>query len=389
MLASPKAAHVLERFTVQWLDTDSFAVVPKDADAFADFTADVRAAMDRQMRSFMTPARSFQDLMTAPYEVNDPVLAQFYGDTSRSGLLTLGAVLATHAHPNGTSPIHRGKLVREQLLCQTLQPPPPGLNFQPPEVDPNSTTRERFAQHAEDPSCEVCHRLIDPIGFGFEHFDGVGRYRTEENGLSVDASGEIVATSATDGTFTGVDELSQSLASSTDAQACFSLQWFRYAYGLEEDQQTRCMADALAEQFAGREASIEELLVALTQTEHFRYRLGRSGDADPDDDGPSSTPTPPDSLPGGDPPDNGGDVLDVQIATDSQWPTGSCHTATVTNRGNEAIDWTITRTLPGQLTSVWGATATTNGNEATFAGVDHNNILEPAAATSFGYCVEF
>ncbi|MCA9689946.1 MAG: DUF1588 domain-containing protein, partial [Myxococcales bacterium] len=86
---------------------------------------------------------------------------------ARLGLLTQGGVLTTHALPTTSSPIHRGKLVRERLLCQELPPPPPSLDTSPPPVDPDLSTRERYEMHSADPACKGCHERIDPIGFGF------------------------------------------------------------------------------------------------------------------------------------------------------------------------------------------------------------------------------
>src|SRR5206468_2661509 len=101
----------------------------------------------------------------------------YASDGDRLGLLESGGVLATQARPDSSSPIHRGKLVRERFLCQPLPPPPPGIVVQPPALDPSLTTRDRYTRHSTDEPCKSCHRLMDPIGFAFEDFDGVGRQR--------------------------------------------------------------------------------------------------------------------------------------------------------------------------------------------------------------------
>ena len=110
-------------------------------------------------------------------------------DSGRGGILGMGAVLASQAHSNESSPIKRGVFVRGRLLCQDLPPPPPDVDATPPGLDPSLTTRERFAVHDSNPACSGCHRYIDGVGFGFEGFDGVGARRTTENGHAVDMSG--------------------------------------------------------------------------------------------------------------------------------------------------------------------------------------------------------
>src|SRR5690606_25816538 len=98
--------------------------------------------------------------------------------------------------------------------------PPPALDTSPPPVDPSKSTRERYTQHSADPTCAGCHARIDPIGFGFEHYDAVGRWRATDGIHAIDASGEIVLTDNTNGTFDGAEELAQLLAGSPDVEAC-------------------------------------------------------------------------------------------------------------------------------------------------------------------------
>ena len=107
-------------------------------------------------------------------------------------MLTQGSLLASHAHRNQTSPVHRGIVVRENMLCQPLDPPPLDVNVTPPPPTPATTTRERFANHEADPMCAGCHVMIDPIGLAFEHYDAIGAWRTTDGPSAVDASGEII-----------------------------------------------------------------------------------------------------------------------------------------------------------------------------------------------------
>jgi hypothetical protein len=140
-----------------------------------------------------------------------------------------------------------------------------------PAPDPNSTARERFAEHSKNDACRGCHELMDSIGFGFESYDGVGRFRVEENGKPIDATGSITQ-SDVDGEFEGVVELAHKLTGSDKVRNCYATQWFRFAYGRGETKEDTCTMDVLKEQFEATGGDIKELLVALTQTDAFLYR---------------------------------------------------------------------------------------------------------------------
>jgi hypothetical protein len=112
---------------------------------------------------------------------------------------------------------------------------------------------------------------MDPIGFGFEHFDGIGRYRETEWGLPIDASGELIATDV-DGAYDGVVELAQRLAASEQVKDCIVRQWFRFGYGRVETGEDACSIDSIRQAFAAANYDVKELIVALTMTDAFRYR---------------------------------------------------------------------------------------------------------------------
>jgi len=225
-------------------------------------------------------------MLTASYTFVSPELAAFYGVTApsgpgferveldpaeRAGLLTMGSLLTINAHSNQTSPVHRGKLVREAFLCDIMPLPPPDVMITVPTPDPDSTARERFAEHSKNPTCKACHELMDPIGFGFENYDAVGRFRALENGAAIDASGSIIQ-SDIDGEFDGAVELAHKLTGSNDVRDCYATQWFRYASGRGETHADKCSTTALRERFKASGGDIKELLVALTQTDAFLYR---------------------------------------------------------------------------------------------------------------------
>jgi len=294
MLDDPKAKQVVANFHEQWLHYDRLASVGKDATLFPDWSPAVGDMMHEETADFIEDvvfqgAGDLTSLLTAPYTFLNADLAKVYGvsgpsgkafekiqldPTQRAGILTLGSLLTINAHSNQTSPVHRGKLVRERFLCDQMPPPPPNVMTIPPEPNPSSTARERFAQHSSNVACGGCHSLMDPLGFGFENYDAMGRFRTEESGKPIDPSGNI-SQSDIDGKFVGVVDLAKKLASSGDVRNCYTTQWFRFAFGRGETNEDACTLSTVGAQFAAKQGNIKELLVAFTQTDAFLYRRAR------------------------------------------------------------------------------------------------------------------
>jgi Protein of unknown function (DUF1592)/Protein of unknown function (DUF1588)/Protein of unknown function (DUF1595)/Protein of unknown function (DUF1587)/Protein of unknown function (DUF1585) len=292
MLDDPKARRMVEHFHEQWLGTVRLATLEKDTAVFPAWSPELSAKQVQEALAFVdhvffTGEGTLDELLTAPYTFVDAELAELYGlpapagaglqrteaagGIELSGILTLGGVLSAYALADTTDPIKRGLFVREHLLCQ-LPPPAPDDIPELPPVDPNGTTRERFEQHRADPACAACHAMFDPIGFGFENYDAIGRWRTTENGQPIDASGELAGADVA-GEFVGVRELGTKLAASEDVAQCMTRQWFRFAYGrLESQDLDACNMDTLAVTFSESGHDLRELLVALTQTDAFLFR---------------------------------------------------------------------------------------------------------------------
>jgi hypothetical protein len=164
-------------------------------------------------------------------------------------------------------------------MCNTLPPPPNDLVIEPPELDPNKTTKEQFEEIGANPACSGCHTLMNPIGFIFEHYDGVGQWRDQQNGKDIDAVGEVVQTDDIDGEYDGALELASALAASTQVQECVSSQWFRFAYNRTVTQEDSCSVEQLNDVFRSSNFNVRALLVALTQTNAFLYRRAVELDA--------------------------------------------------------------------------------------------------------------
>jgi hypothetical protein len=296
LLEDARARDQLGEFSLQWLGSYKTVDANKDMTIYPAFNADVRVAMLEEQRRFVTETvldegGTFADLFVSDHIVANGTLAGFYGlsgassdyshikvtpDSGRGGLLGLGAVLAAQAHSNESSPIKRGLFVRDRLLCQNLPPPPANLDTTPPGLDPNLTTRERFAKHTSDKACHSCHQYIDGVGFGFEGFDGVGARRSQENGHAVDESGDILGLEGidkkSDDKFDGLNDLAALLVDSKSAQACLSLQYFRFARGYEERKSDACSLAALQERFDKSNLTVKELLIALPTLKSFVIR---------------------------------------------------------------------------------------------------------------------
>jgi hypothetical protein len=291
LLADPKAQPAVSQFFGEWLGVASIANSPKDPKTYPEYTSDVRTAMQQETLAFVDWVMWKSDaklatLLTAPVSFLNQSLAQFYGvsgvtgttlqqvqldATQRAGIVTQGAVMAILAKPDRSSPVLRGKFVRERLLCQTISPPPQNIVITPPAVMPGVSTRQLFSMHATVQPCKGCHSLMDPVGFGFEHYDGIGRWRTVDQGQPIDASGSLTA-SDVNGSFNGAVDLAHKLAQSQEVSDCMAVEWFRYAMGRGETTDDACTLQSLKQSFATNQGNIRDLLVAVTQTDAFRYR---------------------------------------------------------------------------------------------------------------------
>ena len=295
LLSTEAARQHFGRFAMQWLGAERVLSVDKDLAHSAMFDTSIRHALAEETQRFFQHVLFDADgglaaLYTSTQSMLSEELATYYGASfqgagyaltstpnHRSGVLGQGSVLASYAYSAETAPVRRGLFVRERLLCQDLGTPPPNAGAIP-EVDENATTRERFAQHTEDSFCYACHQYIDPIGFGFEAFDAIGRYREMDNGLPVDAAGDMndveglgVGTSAPFSTLAGLGEV---LASSDAAAECFVRQMHRFGYGwMPGEAEERCATESLSARFRATGHNLRELLVDIVADDSFIARM--------------------------------------------------------------------------------------------------------------------
>ncbi len=291
LLQLPEARENVADFFSGWLNLHALERLQRDTEEFANWDSQLPPLFYEETREFATNVifdgeGDFTTLMTAPFTYGDPALAEFYGGTAgpvengvarielppdqRAGLLTQASFLATHAKEIQTDPVSRGKFVRERMLCQGIPAPPPDLKVTAPTITPGSTTRQRFVQHQEDPVCASCHVLIDPVGLAFEHYDAIGQWRDQEQGLDIDASGDLTNTDVS-GPFNGVVEMAGKLVQSELATECFVRYWFRFAFGRGESDSEAPRLATITGDFKAADQQVRELLVELALTPDFRY----------------------------------------------------------------------------------------------------------------------
>ncbi|MDZ4696797.1 MAG: DUF1592 domain-containing protein [Deltaproteobacteria bacterium] len=300
MLADARAKPAIRQFYSGWLLLDKLAAAAKSEKLFPGFSKIV-PAMQEEIKMFMDDVLwngSIGELFSADHTFVNKELSSFLslpgnaaagtaferftldpmggdGPGKRAGILSMPGLLAAFSKPDETSPILRGKFVTEQILCAEI-PLPPG-NVPPiPAVDTSTlTTRQRFEQHAES-SCASCHRLMDPLGFAFEHFDAAGRYRDNDKNQPIDASGSLQETDV-DGDFQNGVELSMLLAASETVQTCVASQWMRFAMGREESSDDEKTLSQLRCGTIEKQGRFVDLLAAFTHTDAFRYFSSTQG----------------------------------------------------------------------------------------------------------------
>jgi hypothetical protein len=214
MLADPRAESLATRFASQWLRLQDLEKIHPDAQLYPYYDNTLAEAMDREtellFHNIVQEDENIFDLLTADYTFVNERLARHYGlpdvtgphfrkvpiaDANRRGLLGHASILMMTSHANRTSPVLRGKWVMEVLLGSPPPPPPPNIPaFEETDAATDGrehTTRERMEQHRANPSCSSCHNVIDPIGLALDNFDVTGAWRIKENGMEIDASGQL------------------------------------------------------------------------------------------------------------------------------------------------------------------------------------------------------
>jgi hypothetical protein len=220
MLGDSRSRALVANFAAQWLWVRNIRLHQPDPIVFPEFDENLRQAMEREIQLFLDSQirddRGIPELLTADYTFVNERLARHYGipnvygnhfrrmtltDDARRGLLGKAGLLTVTSYPNRTSPVFRGKWLLENVLGAPPPPPPPDV----PALQENAggraprSVRERMEQHRSNPACATCHKVMDPLGFALENFDGIGRWRSGEDGRPIDPTGVLADGAQVDG----------------------------------------------------------------------------------------------------------------------------------------------------------------------------------------------
>ncbi|HTM44196.1 MAG TPA: DUF1592 domain-containing protein [Polyangiaceae bacterium] len=313
MLDDAKGAEFNSNFGGQWLDIRKLGQHSVTATIFPTFSEPLRAAMETEgymwFQEFVQGNRPITDWFTADFNYVNGALAQHYGYTlpagadpnaftkmevpgdARSGFMGLAHFLTDTSFPGRTSPTKRAVWVLENLMCTPPPQPPPNVPKLEATAEPNSgsvdpativNVKARLEAHRQDPMCNSCHQLLDPLGLALENFDGIGAYRTAySNGEAIDATGSFPVHAA-DGTttampFTDAATLAALLASDARFTPCVSKQVFSYALGRVAGPSDDAYLAQINANWATRGGlTIRNLLKSVVTNDTFRFSRGEA-----------------------------------------------------------------------------------------------------------------
>jgi mono/diheme cytochrome c family protein len=302
MLRSDRSLSFAVRFTDQWLhirelngekapDAKLFPEYAKDE----ELSGDIRNQPSLYFRELLVRNRPVLDLIDSTHTIGSRNLERHFGfklpldpgrraqpqwtelpkDSNRGGLLGMPAVLAVSSYPYRTSPVLRGAWVLEAILGTPPPPPPPNVpSLEEPQPGHAKTMRERLAQHRSNPTCAGCHSRIDGIGFALDNYDAIGRWRAEDAGKPIDASGEL-----NDGTrMTGPDGLKKLLLDRKDLFVRhLTAKMLGYALGRGLTLKDSCTVDAIAAEVKQNGYSIHTLVTGIVLSQPFRMQSPTPG----------------------------------------------------------------------------------------------------------------
>lgn len=299
MLRDPRSRRLVVNFAGQWLELRNLDSVRPDPERFPGFDDRLRAAMRQEtilfFDSIVREDRSILDFIDGPYTFLNERLARFYGipgiegdefrrvaltGGERSGVLTQASVLTVTSYPNRTSPVLRGKFLLENILNAPPPPPPPDAgSLDESQVNVAGTVREQFEKHRSQATCAACHARMDPLGFAFENYDAIGKWRTHEGRFPVDPSGVLPDGHA----FRGAAELKSILKTQKDAFArCLTEKMLTYALGRGLERYDRPAVDQICRRMAEEEYRFSSLVLGIVHSLPFEMRRVDPGRPTPD-----------------------------------------------------------------------------------------------------------
>ena len=452
MLADPKHQRTLNSFLDQWLGLQQIIEVTRDPIVYEALYFELREMMLNETRLFFKnlweDGSSVSSLFTDQSTWLNQSLATYYQvedawensvqerlvdsqltdqpnqesyrltalDQNRpGGLLTQGSLLTIYAHATSSSPIHRGIFVRDRLLCETLPPPPENLDIELPEHQENQDTRTRFQEHSNNAACAGCHELIDPLGFIFESYDGIGRWRAEDEGFPINDDGALIQQDRSSIELSGIEELAQHLSQADQVKRCYVRQWMRFAQGEAEEiipfgyesDPLSCQIDSIVTQSFTLGDQLSSPLQALAMALVGTNRLGGMEDLETDANQVSLTVpnvearvmqtslaldqlTASSDCASG-PVNMGGEYRDLTEGLElslreDRWNAGVCLYYTLSNPTETDIEWSVSLSIEGQVTSGWNCVRDGDSGLISVQGVEWNRIISAGAQFEFGLC---
>jgi len=289
MLKDPKSHNLVENWAGQWLQMRNLGRTKPDPVRFPSVDDELLDAMRHETDLFVSEIiredRSILDFIDAPFTYVNGPLARHYGipgvngeefqrvtldPEQRGGVLTQGAILTVSSYPTRTSPPVRGKWVLENLLGAAPPPPPdnvPALNDA--NIGTEVSMKQRFEQHRKDPSCSPCHNIMDPIGFGLENYDAVGRWRTQEGKFPIETTGTLPGGK----TFTGSKGLKEVLRDrSGEFVHNVTVKMFTYSLGRGLEPSDDSTVDAIGRDVASNQYRFSSLVLDVVKSRQFQMR---------------------------------------------------------------------------------------------------------------------
>lgn len=307
MLADDRSQSLVDQFALQWLQLQRIETISPDAALFPQFNEGLKRSMIQETRLFLGDVfrndRSVLDLLGTDFTYVNQPLAQLYGidlrehgiqpsggdfrrrrrgfdetfyriqvgDVPRGGLLTQASILTVTSNPTRTSPVKRGKWVLEQLMGTPPPPPPPNVPELKEQEELRGSLREMMEQHRANPACANCHASMDPIGFAFENFDAIGRYRYSDGEFPIDPAGVLPGGVE----FSGPKELIQILKARREQFVrCLTEKLLTFALGRGLEYYDRPAVNRILQTMKEQDDRFSVLVTAIVESEPFRYRRG-------------------------------------------------------------------------------------------------------------------
>lgn len=298
MIGDWKGAALTDNFAGQWLQLRDVELVSPDRRRYPEFSSRLASSMKKETQLYFDHIyrnnRSVLEFLDSDYTFANEQLSRYYNlpqkakgpefekvslaGTPRGGVLTQGSILTLTSHPNRTSPVKRGKFLLENILG--TPPPPPPQNVPAFREDRSArvqgTLRQRFEAHRANPSCASCHAFLDPMGFAFENYDAIGRWRDHDNGQPVDVTGRLL----TGQSFAGAEQLRKVLVQErkNEFTKCLVENLLTYALGRGLDYSDKLFVKQITSHAASNGYKFQDILTQVIESVPFQRMRAASSE---------------------------------------------------------------------------------------------------------------